>query len=136
MKKHHKERLLRLADLLDGVRPRMFNLGTWYTASEKRFGQYHDSDNPDCRTVACAIGWAASDPWFRRRGLRLVLGQCGYTEPVFKTKRGWTACEHLFGLDPLNAVFLFMAECYSAEGRTQPRTVAKRIREFVAEKAA
>lgn len=34
-------------------------------------------DAPPCKTVACTAGWAGTDPWFRRRGLKLIFTKGG-----------------------------------------------------------
>lgn len=129
MKKHHTERLLRLADLLDGVRPRLFNLGYWYDGPGKYHGKMHDAKKPECRTVACAAGWAACDPWFKKRGLSLSKDN----SPRYRGKVGFRAVRSFFGINEDDAGRLFMASASPAYTKTRPRTVAMRIRRFVAD---
>ena len=53
------KRLLKLADYLDTVQPKHFNMRDW-SVTER------------CGTVACAAGHACQMPGFKRLGLRLV----------------------------------------------------------------
>lgn len=66
MKKHHKARWLKLADLLDTVDPEHFDM------EELAKGNF---DRPkkewSCGTAACALGYATTIPSFRKAGLRL-----------------------------------------------------------------
>jgi len=66
MNKHHINRLEKLYTFLGTVKPKKFNFGSWANS---------ESGKPDvnvCGTTACALGWAASMPEFRKRGLKLV----------------------------------------------------------------
>jgi hypothetical protein len=60
MDKMHAKRLLKLAALLDTVPRKEFDLNRWKLERS-------------CGTVACACGWAATIPAFRRAGLSLKL---------------------------------------------------------------
>jgi len=65
-----------------------------------------------CGTIGCAIGWAASDPWFTRRGLKLVedwedqKGKMTYV-PVFRDEEDLDAVGAFFGLEWEDATALF-----------------------------
>lgn len=111
----NKERLLKLAELLENLpegRPK-FSLENWY----------------HCGTAACAVGHAAIDPWFRRRGLKLIkIGR--WHEPAYRDDEGWSAVAAFFGIYIIDAEFLFSAESYDRGDR---RSVARRIRKFVKE---
>ena len=50
------ERLLELCRVIEGVAEDAFDLRDW-------------NQNGVCRTVACAVGWAMKDEWFRQQGL-------------------------------------------------------------------
>ena len=117
MTKRSRERLLRLAGLLDTVPVEHFNLSTWA-----------ETWRP-CETAGCAVGWAAADPWFRRRGLRLSGGAWPY--PVFRDEVGFEAVEAFFGLTRREAAHLFVYSSYRSGIGTRPKTVANRIRRFV-----
>lgn len=54
------QRLLKLADLLDTIPPKQFDMGLWSNSPEF-----------NCNTVACAAGWACSIPEFAEAGLHL-----------------------------------------------------------------
>ena len=118
MRKHHRERLLRLADLLDTVPVKHFDLGVW-ARSEK-----------PCETAGCAVGWAASDPWFQQRGLRLSEQQVVFA-PRQVEHRSYEAAVRFFGVRFDDAWELFSPLAYTSGNRTRPKTVANRIRKFV-----
>lgn len=115
------DRLERLRDKLleqgpyEGVkltRDLKFSLGHWY-----------------CGTSACAIGHAAVDPWFRRRGISLEFtGLEPY--PVYrhlgKEYDDIEAPEEFFGITYDQADWLFMPSRYPNQ-HARARTVGKRI---------
>jgi hypothetical protein len=130
MYRKHRERLLKLADVLDDFanvkatlrsnpaskrRPERFSLNTWA-----------------CGTTACAVGVAGLHPWFRERGLGLVILP-GYgfalVEPVYGVDIGWVAVERFFGLTRQDSPYLFSAHEY-ANGADE-KVVAARIRAYV-----
>lgn len=122
-----KDRLLRLADKLEETGPyegekltkdMRFNLDSWC----------------QCGTVACAVGHAAYDEWFRRRGLKLETYDLDYglKVPVYQEWRDDEAVEEFFDIGAHAVEQLFYAQAYPAQSGTRPKTVAKRIREFVA----
>lgn len=112
-----KERLLRLADLLENLPkdgPR-FDMEVWYK----------------CGTTACAVGHACLNPWFRRRGLKLgEKNNLEYAEPEYRgdTEKWAAAAFFNIGLD--EAEYLFYPDRYPNSHRSA-RYVAKRIRSFV-----
>lgn len=119
----HKERLLRLADLLENLpqgKP-YFNMAWWYR----------------CGTSACAAGQACLDPWFNRRGLKLDVKDIPHeiSPPVYKGHSGWAAVHAFFDLNKGQARRLFDQHWYPGF-RPSRQAVAKRIREFVANKEA
>ncbi len=119
--KKYRTRLIRLADKLEGVGPyvkvgpvpvRKFDL-TFYV---------NGNDPNECGFAGCACGWAASDPWFQKRGLGILLDEFGDNEFWF----GRDTLEEAAAWDAL-----FTPEAYRAGDRTRPATVAKRIRKLV-----
>jgi hypothetical protein len=56
----------RLRKILAKVPRERFDMNRWVGADWK------GAKNLSCGTSACAAGWATTDPWFRRRGLRLL----------------------------------------------------------------
>ena len=131
MKKIHARRLLKLADFLAGLPKERFFYGSWVGADWK--------GKPDlsCGTTACALGWAAAMPAFRRLGLTLKGRRRidGWKFPALADDRGepdgqtLRAAEKVFGLDLTGFQRLFVP---SFDDRHMPaRQVATRIRKFV-----
>jgi hypothetical protein len=107
--KMNKERLLALADYLDGVKRSKFNLLSWYrlydidldksidknnvaevkmTKEEKKYADEGDKffvvKEGFCKTTACALGHAAFNEDFNAQGLRVKFSafeHCGKIEP-------------------------------------------------------
>lgn len=138
MNKQSTERLLRMADKLDGVGPydkpipkELFNMDIWNV----------------CQTAGCAIGHAAIDPWFKRRGLSLgptddSIGNYGLPNswlerffgkvlysPTYDSNIGFFAVAEFFGIEYFEAELMFNNTNYKSN--PQAKTVAKRIRRFV-----
>ncbi len=120
MKWFHKVRLERLADKLTGegayakvgpVPAHKFDME--YIFAKSRGGKSIKSKqfNPKkCNTAACALGWAANDPWFLRKG---TLDEFN---PKFWGTTGSQYCE------------LFMAGSYDDGRRVKAHVVAARLR--------
>lgn len=65
----------------------------------------------DCGTVACAVGWATSDPVFNAQGF--YYGSCPYyTDETDKTYYNWDAVEQFFEIEPMTAQQLFSEDSY------------------------
>lgn len=82
---------------------------------------FEDFNSEQCNTAACAMGWAMSDLWFKKKG--------------FATYSTW---ENKLGLDLDSGSFihseteyLFESSSYSAGRNVAPSIVARRIRRFV-----
>ena len=113
MKKLHKERLLQVVRVLEELpKEKRFSLKFWY----------------ECKSAACAVGWAAQDPWFVRRGLKLHPGHRNY--PVYSDCHGIEAAQKFFGLKMYQFSELFEAVSY---GNPTKRNVIARIKKFVEE---
>jgi len=126
----NKERLQRLAVLLDTVNPKLFDILSWAQHIGDDGTNFHDSDSPNCRTAACAVGWATSDPWFREQGLVLRRIYSHWT-PSFGD--GLTAAEAVkcfFDIKDIDLSLLFLSHTYEAGLETTPAMVAERIRKF------
>jgi hypothetical protein len=96
----NKERLLRLADLLDTIQPGRFDFGVWVSGP-------HDGDCYDlnhCGTVACALGWATTIPEF---GLRFRWGSVSLVEDSFHDDGPFHAACHVFDIDMPTAKQIF-----------------------------
>ena len=118
----NKERLLMLADLLEGK-----GVFKGEEPPLKRF----DMSNWKCGTAGCACGWAGSHPWFTRMGFKIDH----YRDVIMYTPRGHTctyygfqAAAKFFNIISTDAEWLFSPKYYESKSR---RTVAKRIRNYV-----
>lgn len=134
----NKKRLLKLADLLEadaknkkGIK---FSIGTWGEADGKVLSL-------SCNTTACALGLAALSRNFRSAGLEpRAIKYETWVELGMRWKgravRPLVAARRLFDISREDAAFLFMPGAYSGEmhGALGERTVAKRLRDFVAGK--
>jgi len=117
MNKVGSKRLLKLADLLDDVPVKEFNLGRW------------EGEETECGTVACAVGHACLSSAFE--GIYFDWGL-----PRSEEHDGWDAVEHYFSLSFGDSLKLFSEGAYKNMNKTRPKTVANRIRKFVKEQAA
>ena len=120
MKKLHAERLLQVVRVLEEL------------PKGKRFDLtiYHR-----CGIVACALGWAAADPWFMRRGYRLIKwggpwqGYQSY-KPIYKKRTGFASATDFFGVTGNQATQLFSPAQYQ-HAKSSRRDVIRRIKAFV-----
>lgn len=124
----HEERLLKLAELLETkVERKAFELWNYCdTSLEGKTG---------CGYVACAVGHAMRDPWFRRRGFTTGKSDsCLNTHVPFYKKTGSThneACQEFFEISIREFGDLFTSKGYEKD--PTPKQVAKKIRKFVRE---
>jgi hypothetical protein len=124
MEQKYKERLLRVADLVD--QPKYIDLDVWAQPT-KYYSPDHESMHT-CGYVACAIGHAMFDPWHKERGFR---NSADNLFPVYKNFAGWGAVYYFYGVDTQDARKLFSSNTYMAN--VTGADVAARIREFVAQ---
>jgi len=115
------ERLIRLADKLEGVGPyqeigpvpkNKFDMQ--YLGSEKRGGgsiSFTDFNPKECQTAACALGWADSDPWFVKEGIEK------------------DSCWDFWGVTTGEYDRFFFAESYPGGRLVSREVVAARLRE-------
>lgn len=141
----HKKRLLKLVDLLEknakNKRGMKFDMTMW----GEKVGKSEMGVN--CRTVGCALGLAALSGEFKRQGLRYEIES--YNEYADDKKieyslyiyhknggEGTEAAACLFDINSGEATWLFTPDGYSKHlrGARGELEVAKRIRDFVAEK--
>ena len=132
METKYKKRLLKLADFLEALPRKRFYFGAWVGADWK------GAQDLSCGTKACALGWAATMPTFRRLGLCLVRAEYsgGYvglkcTDGILRGSS--SAAREVFGLDLSEFEQLFAPSALLSPWAT-PRQVAKNIRDFVEEK--
>lgn len=130
------EALLRVADILDTVKPERFNLSQWVEDRAEPQGLFIRAlrkiglIDPVCGTSACAIGYAASNKWFRGRGFRLMSTDGRGFYPFYKGYTGFSAVAIFFNIDHDSAWHLFHPESYQS---STPKDVADRIRRFVSD---
>lgn len=106
-----KKRLLKLAELLDKVPKKNFDM--------RRF-RYEN----ECGTVCCAAGHAMLDPWFIKRGLHQGTQ---ISVPQYGNFYANESLMEFFGISWLQVCYLFAPGKVGAT----PKTVAKNIRKFV-----
>ncbi len=122
-----KDRLLKLADFLETVPRRAFDLSLWVS---RRASKPEGKRPGDCGFAGCAIGWAAHTKMFR--GLHLENSYLKYYD-----FDGFEAVDNLFGFkrqlfsSSAEGQYLFDTRTYP-RGAVTPKQVAKRIRQFVA----
>lgn len=114
-----KNRLVKLADLLDTLKSEQFDLTHWVTKQGD---------------TACAVGWAALSPQFA--GLTFLGPAPQYLVKGHHPALGFVAAERYFGLRFREAHYLFSIDSYRRGSSTRPTTVARRIRRFIAKKEA
>lgn len=123
MNKTQEKRLLKLADFVESVSPKKFDLET--------IGR-----REPCGTVCCAVGYM---PVVFPRNFKYNQYNNGYGLThwlVVESKKNdlsdMSAAEDFFGLNWNESKYLFVSESYGS--RKGPKTVAKRIRDFVTKK--
>jgi hypothetical protein len=129
----NKNRLLKLADFLETVPRKSFDMGDF-----GRFGSAGENEPRkfsgkfDCGFAGCAIGWAAQGRLFP--GLRYSNDGDTFTFQGDDAD-GFQIAERLFDIGAGGSMHLFSRAAYTAKN-PRPQTVAKRIRKFVANNGA
>lgn len=122
MERIYRDRLNKLANFLEKLNPKKFNLSI---IAKK------DKKNPECGTVCCAIGWM---PQVFPRTFKWRLfpwsNQLSVVEIEDEEIEDFDAADKYFGLKGQESSYLFMPEYYRY-GKRQPKDVAKRIRDFI-----
>jgi hypothetical protein len=121
------ERLKVLADFLLTVPSEQFNLREWRSRENDDDGSSIDDEEllEDCKTTACAVGWACTIPAFKEAGLAF-----GGHHVWFEGECSWGAVQEFFGLYKIEATYLFSHASYVGTRRT-PEDVADRIYEMI-----
>lgn len=137
-------RLLKLAEFLEALPEGRFYYGDWVGPD------WAGKQDLSCGTTACALGWAATMPTFRRLGLRLVKNDGYYNHGTvvnFRTgsDNPMDAGAEVFGISDDEAAYLFepgavlydemgeaVTDMYVAPPKSaSARLVASHIRAFV-----
>lgn len=133
----NKEALLRLADKLDGsgeyakvgpVPEENFDMSVFWAAPDNSWSTYdrwaEGTENGtvlSCGYAACALGWAAADPYFQALGMRGGGG-------MFKQ------AAEVFGIgDDAPELFVPWEKPEHGPDPNTPQAVAKRLRQYVAD---
>ncbi len=147
-----------------GLKPKKFWMGTWHQSAHalsnkiedgycvdgmsKEAEQYIETvkrgkafkgraENAipiECKTVGCALGWAATIPEFRAAGLKLhrmgggLLSDCA--TPYYKGAVGFSAATEFFDLSRDQSGYLFDPTAYGPKTVTDIDYVANRIRDI------
>ncbi len=140
------DRLYKLADFLETVQPKHFNLGSYVDSRNAAEGDesdgysYNELSKDDvkalcavgkgkdaelkCGTTACAMGWApAVYPRIFRWDIKDGL-VCTKNENLEE------GAQEFFGISEDEYTYLFMPGSYKKDDKTKPKDVAKRIRAF------
>lgn len=149
-----RKRLKHLIKILKAVPEDHFDMGRW---------GYYDSEKHGCKTAGCALGWAASDPKFRKKGLTLrspdisrgnvpplgdIIEANGQNlplnisdyhsfEPVDTNTDAseYSAAVSFFGLSIYQSKYLFSPSLYPCEGsKITPEMVIERIQNLLDKK--
>lgn len=116
-----KDRLLKLADYLETVPRKKFDISGWGYETKK------------CGFAGCAMGWAGFGRLFR--GLKFERGDLHYAPEPHLGNDGFSIAQSLFGIDGEASRYLFSYRFYPDGETVTPKRVSKRIRSFVAEKS-
>lgn len=136
--------LLALADYLAKVN-NQFDLDSWIakqdedgdevelTAAElkKLKGNPKWKALKECGTTGCAMGHAPSVPLLAKAGLKLFSDGVSLM-PEYKGSHGFDAGQELFGITYDVARYFFHPDYYDEDQLKEPKVVAERIYEFVA----
>lgn len=119
-------RLLRLADYLETVPRDRFDMNRWVGDS------WGGKQDLSCGTKACAMGHAATMPFFRKLGLKLSRFGVGTGVPAIRGVYGLSAAVEIFGIEWAEADYLFGGiSLTGSHDHSTPKQVARRIRQFV-----
>jgi hypothetical protein len=124
----HVKRLLKLAKFLrTRVKKQNFDMCTW------------GSNERNCGTKACVLGWAGLMPEFRKRGLKTVpLNYWSFDgsslEIRYKNLVDGNAGQVFFGLTETERAWMFNYSGYKNSEVHDPKKVAKKIRQLALRK--
>lgn len=146
MSKIGNKRLLILADKLEEVSERSFNLAKWINyrrtyrvavapllSNSVLKADLKPEEFEECGTSACAVGWAGTIPQFQKLGFTMDIREA-FCDPApsFQGHRGWYATHAFFDLnwDSAHSLFSKNSPAYRGQEAT-PKFVAQVIRDFV-----
>ena len=111
-----RERLSALVSFVEALPPDQITLRFWFSDGR-----------------GCAVGLAATDPWFQAQGLRLEnVDQLARCHPVYLGRTDWDAVAAFFELTIDQCRSLFAAEIYRCNPESLPQIMADRIKRHLA----
>lgn len=121
LSKKHRERLNMAATVL----------AAWVPTPDLKFDLWEWHVRRECGTTCCAVGYLTSQPYFKRRGLRLEEQSptAWLLDIEFDGLNSWEAVQKFFGLSITDAHHLFSQDEYGP--RPTPKGVARRIRAYL-----
>lgn len=136
------ERLKILADFLDKLPPKKFDIREWHSdiemeEDEEELNLRVKNGVGECNTVACAWGWCPYVPQFKNKGLRLSRGWDGGVSVRYKDADGVHGAEEFFELAHPFAYAIFGGDEYYYSSKTKKhiipnaKQVTVAIREFI-----
>lgn len=146
-----RKRLAKLADFLEIVPSKRFGMTMWaYTNNQfvlNNKGEPVVTTAPECRTSACALGWATA-VFPRELALRVIpinpkcrCSICRLENRVADVvlrkdpnKEGFAAAEEFFSLSEEQALTLFDVD-FEEHGPMTPKKKARQIRQFIKSEA-
>lgn len=135
-------RLTKMLKLLHNIhldKEHVFDMDVWVRRDHKVTAQpgLPPEVSVECRTSACAVGYAMLDPWFQYQGLR--TSTCAFTSGVYLLRPEYDgqdtlhAAAHFFDLDEWHVRFLFDPETYQEDlgmdEQITPAMVADRVKD-------
>lgn len=122
-------RLRAIADLMDTIQPKRFNLNSWVTElpqpAKKFLGLFQIE--PECGFAGCAMGWAAHERLFANFTVKDHYPV--YFDAHNKKHTLWDAVTVLLGISSSMAIYLFGENQYKLFAT--PDMVSVRIRKFI-----
>lgn len=122
-------RLTKLADFMDALPPsarKHFDMSGWLQHEGKdhhQFGSFIEPEYPlTCGTTACAAGWAATIPSFRKAGFKMLVGKNNYGN--------WPLIHSFFDINADDSEELFAYNATNEMNKT-PGQWAKHCRKFI-----
>lgn len=131
MKQLHKDRLLKLAEHLERIPNKKFNLSSWIQTVNGPANQ-NGFTKHSCGTAACAVGYlpVVFPKYFEYNYLDSYSPRLRYKTKAVLDLDGFFGATHFFGLSEDQAFNLFMPSNYPRD-RQGKTSVARRIRDFV-----
>ena len=131
------ERLTQLIRVLEEVKAdkKPFHMGFWFhhiSFDGPTLRNLVGNKKHSCGTASCAAGWAAQDPWFKRRGFTLVPYFWG--DKTVHTRgdgNDFAACETFFGVRDVFDPSSYHDYKRGIFGRITPSMVITKVKKLI-----